>query len=119
AGLSIERASGIKNPFVNDWKGHFFDDEKKRIASISFMRNLIEYTQGRDNLDYDTLTSLVHSRPGAEKIVQSDLDAIYKRLFSTSNGHAHQSPTKSVIESIHEEAKKCLGANASANFEHK
>lgn len=119
SGLSIDRAAGIKNPFVNEWKGHFFDDEKKRIASISFMRNLIEYTQGIHNADYDVLTSLVHAKLGSHKIVQSDLDAIYHRLFPGSNGHAHQSPLKSVVESIHEEAKKCLGANAGANFEHK
>jgi hypothetical protein len=119
SGLSIDRASGIKNPFVNEWKGHFFDDEKKRIASISFMRNLIEYTQGQDNSDFHTLTSLVHSKPGSKKIVQSDLDEIYKTLFPGGNGRAHPSPRKSVVESIHEEARKCLVANASANLEHK
>ena len=118
SGLSIDKASGIKNPFVNEWKGHFFDDEKKRIASISFMRNLIEYTQGDDNQDYKTLTSLVHMKPDSTGVSQSDLDSIYKRLFS-SNGHAYPSPTKSVIDSIHEEAKRCLAAAASANLEHK
>jgi len=118
SGLSIEKASGIKNPFVNEWKGHFFDDDKKRIASISFMRNLIEYTQGENNQDYSTLTALVHFKTDSRTIVQSDLDRIYKRLFS-SNGQGHPSLTKSVVESIHEEAKRCLAASASANLEHK
>ena len=118
SGIVIEQASDIKNPFVNEWKGRFFEDDKQRIASISFMRNLIEYTQGDSNQDYKTLTALVHSKPDSLSIVQSDLDAIYKRLFG-SNGHGYSSPTKSVVESIHEEAKRCLSATASANLEHK
>ena len=118
SGLTIEQASGIKNPFVNDWKNRFFADEKKRIASISFMRNLIEYTQGDTDPDFATLTALVHWKPNSANVTQSDLDAICKRLFS-GNGHAYSSPTKSVVQSIHEEAKRCLGAQASANLEHK
>ena len=46
--LLIRRAAGIRNPFVNDWKRQFFTDPKKRIASIPFLRNLIEYTKGTE-----------------------------------------------------------------------
>ena len=34
AEFKLTQASGIKNVFVNDWKGEFFNDNKKRIASI-------------------------------------------------------------------------------------
>jgi aminotransferase class V len=40
SGLQLARASGIQNVFVNDFP-------MKRIASIPFMRNLIEVHQGR------------------------------------------------------------------------
>jgi len=44
--VKLSQATGIKNVFVNDWKGEFFNDKKKTIASIAFMRNLIEYLHG-------------------------------------------------------------------------
>ncbi|HVB98587.1 MAG TPA: phage infection protein, partial [Candidatus Dormibacteraeota bacterium] len=118
SGLSIDKASGIKNPFVNQWKDRFFDDGKKRIASISFIRNLIEYTEGDDGPDYATLTALVHSKPTSSSVLQSELDAIYNRLFSR-NGAAYPSPTNRVVDDIHAEANDCLAAGASANLEHK
>ena len=42
----LNQAEGIKNVFINDWKPNFFKDPKKRIASIPFMRNMIEYMKG-------------------------------------------------------------------------
>ncbi len=45
-GITLSKAAGIKNVFVNDWKPNFFADKKKRIASIPFLRNMIEYTKG-------------------------------------------------------------------------
>lgn len=117
-GIALDRAKGIENVFVNDWKKHFFDDPKKRIASIPFMRNLIEYTRGESDAAYDTLTSLVHWKSATATITESDLDAIYKGLFA-GNGAASANPGKAVAVSIKEEAEKCLGENAGVNFENK
>ena len=50
--LTLKQAEGIKNIFVNDWKGSFFKDPRKRFASIPFIRNLIEYTKGEDDPAY-------------------------------------------------------------------
>lgn len=60
SGLTLSKASGIQNVFVRDWKKAFFDDPMKRIASVPFMRNLIEYTKGEADPDYLSLTSLLH-----------------------------------------------------------
>lgn len=117
-GIVLERAKGIENVFVNDWKMHFFDDERKRIASIPFIRNLIEYMRGEDDPDYKKLTALVHWKNDTPTILESDLDAIYKRLFS-GNGAALPNGSKSVVASIVEEAGKCLAENAGVNFENK
>ncbi len=35
AGITLVQAEGVKNIFVKDWKLHFFDDDKKKIASMS------------------------------------------------------------------------------------
>jgi hypothetical protein len=36
--ITLPKAWGVNNPFVNDWKSRFFTGGKKRIASIYFMR---------------------------------------------------------------------------------
>ena len=113
----LEQASGIKNIFVNDWKGNFFTDLKKRIASIPFMRNLIEYTRGMADADYLKLTSLLHWKADSSSITQGELDAIYNRLFSTGGAYPH--PAEKVLGTIKEEANACLAAAEAANLENK
>jgi hypothetical protein len=48
-GISLVQATGIRNVFANDWKGKFFVDPKKKIASICFLINLIEMTTGEEH----------------------------------------------------------------------
>lgn len=116
-GLSLRKAEGIKNIFVNDWKPAFFTDPKKRIASIPFMRNIVEYTKGEVAPEFATLTSLLHRKINSASITEADLDAIYNSLFG-AEGHAAD-PARSVIDVICDEAKKCLTADVGANFENK
>jgi len=117
-GLSIVPAAGIRNVFVNDWKQGFFTDAKKRIASISFMRNLIEYTKGEDDPDFDTLTSLLHWKDGSAKITHRDLDAIYGRVFGQTMD-AWATLDEPVIDTVLDEAAKCLKLPEGANLESK
>ena len=81
SGLSIKQAEGIKNPFVNDWKREFFTDPKKRVASVPFLRNIIEYTRGENDPNFLKLTSLLHWKTDSGAITQADLDGIYNNLF--------------------------------------
>ena len=100
-GVSINQASGIKNPFILDWKRRFFTDERKRLASIPFLRNLIEYTKGQQDTDFDTLTSLLHWRPKSECITQDDLDDVYGRIFGQNGKFGNGSePIMDTLESI-------------------
>src|SRR5690606_25161412 len=80
-GVKLSQATGIKNVFVNDWKEHFFDDAKKKLASIPFMRNIIEYTKGEADPDFIKLTSLLHWKGDSASITVSDLDAVFVKLF--------------------------------------
>jgi hypothetical protein len=116
-GISLEKATGIKNPFVNDWKNNFFTDNRKRIASIPFIRNIIEYTKGDQDADYVKLTSLLHWKADSGTITQAELDGIFNRYFSEHGTAAD--PTKSVADLICEEADACLKAGTGINFEHK
>ena len=116
-GISLEQAIGIKNVFVNDWKLNFFKDPKKRIASITFIRNIIEYTKGGKDSDYIKLTSLLHWKSDSDSITQDDLYDIYKSTFG--GNESSDDGTSSVMDIIDYEAKKCLSAGDGINFENK
>lgn len=116
-GVSLEQAAGIRNVFVNDWKPNFFNEPKKKIASIPFIRNLIEFTKGDRDPDYIKLTSLLHWKTGSINITERELDKIFNSVFHTtgvsSNGN------NPVIDIIQREAEECLNACAGINFENK
>ena len=117
AGLILEQATGIRNPFVKDWKPQFFANPKKRIASIPFIRNLIEYTRGDEDPGYVKLTALLHWKDDSARITQGDLDDIYNSVFGE---HGALTDSKSlVVDSICHEANDCLTAGDGINFENK
>ena len=116
-GLVMSPAAGIQNVFIKDWKPNFFGSPKKCIASIPFMRNLVEFTRGADDPGFLELTSLLHWKADTEGLDQDRLDAIYTDLFGiagSSNGG-----TKPVVALIHEQAQACLTDAEGINFENK
>lgn len=120
AGIALQQAAGVQNVFVKDWKKNFFSDPKKRIASIPFMRNLIEYTKGDTDPDYVTLTALLHWKDQTRTLSHQDLDAIYHRLFSSKkNGQKWAQPAELVVNSVGAEVLSCHGADGGVNFENK
>jgi hypothetical protein len=116
-GVGLAPAVGIKNPFINDFKPHFFDDPMKRIASIPFMRNLIEYTRGDADPGYLKLTSLLHWKGESATLTQADLDIAFSNLFGI--GGAWGAPDELVVDAILVSAEDCVSADASINFENK
>ncbi len=116
-GIKFERAEGVKNVFINDWKSAFFTVPLKQVACISFMRNLIEYTRGEHDPEFLKLTSLLHWKSDSRSILVSDLDAIYNRLFGTSGSSPN--PTDPVVDVIEREAESCLSAPDGINFANK
>ena len=120
AKIELTQAFGIRNPFLNDWKAAFYTDKKKRVASISFMRNLIEHLHGHQHSDYAQLTALLHWRPGSsDKITQGDLDAIYGNIFGASSAATFEEDGELVVDMILSEADDCLKSAEGVNFEHK
>lgn len=113
----MKQAAGIKNVFVNDWKPNFFTDAKKKIASIPFIRNIIEFTKGDKDPDFVKLTSLLHWKSDSASITQGSLDEIYNSVFCTTGNSADQ--TSPMVDIIQYEAKECLKVEDEANFENK
>lgn len=117
-GLDLAAASGIRNVFVNDWKMRFFDDARRRIAAIAFIRNIVEYTRGETDPDFAKLTSLLHWRDDTRDIRHAELDSIYSRTFG-DGGKSWATPDVPVSDTIRDEAQKCLVAPESSNLENK
>lgn len=117
-GVVISQATGIRNPFIRDFKPGFFSSPMKRIASIPFMRNILEYTRGEEDPDYSQLTSLLHWKSDTRSITQGDLDRLFSTLFADTSGGWVDSDSQ-VFEMIVEQADLALSAPAGMNLEHK
>jgi energy-coupling factor transporter ATP-binding protein EcfA2 len=116
-GIILDRAAGIRNVFVNDWKAHFFNDPKKKIASIPFLRNLVEYSEGEDDPRYKKLTALLHWKANSAAITVGELDQIYNETCKPAGASPDQG--KLVWALIQEQATECLKAGPGINFENK
>lgn len=116
-GVTLARAAGIRNVFANDWKTHFFDNPKKKIASIPFLRNLVEMTTGVNNPDYEDLTSMLHWKSESANITVRHLDTIFNRICHEKKSSINAD--KFVYELLTEQAEMCLGADTAPNLENK
>ena len=116
AGITLDRASGIKNIFVNDWKKEFFSDDNKKIASIPFLRNLVEFTKGESDPKFAKLTALLHCKADSGNITVADLDDIFNDICGSTGVSANG--TKPVVDVVKQAGKFCLESKSDA-FESK
>lgn len=117
-GINLEQASYLKNPFNNDWKNNLTDN-KKLIASIPFVRNLIEYTQGDRDADYLLLTSVLHQKNNSVSITLNDFKLIFEKCVKDATFPATIDTSKNIVVAIFEAADECLTATQGINLEHK
>lgn len=82
--ISLTRAEGINNVFVNMWKNRVSDDDTILYATVPFSRNLIEYTRGNEDPDYLKLTSLLHWKSDTGTITIDGYIDIYNRFFGAT-----------------------------------
>lgn len=111
---TAKEAKSLNNPFL-DWKKNL-QDSKKLIASIPFVRNIIEYTQ-KDHESYKTLTKVLHIKTDSNSITLDHLKSIYLIFFPDINFNTTISLDKSVIEVIENEALNCLKEPEGINLE--
>jgi hypothetical protein len=116
--ITFHKAKGVQNVFVKDWKPYFFTDQTKKIAAITFTRNIIEYTKGSTDPDYTTLTSLLHWRADTPGLLEETLNDIFIRVFGAPPV-APPITHRPVIDIIDEQAKACLAGGGVASFEQK
>ena len=114
---TLRKAEGIQNIFIRDWKRNFFTNERKRIASIPFIRNIIEYTKGDEDPYFLKLTSLLHHKRDTYNITEEDLANIYNNTFGGNESPPDKN--KKVIEVLYKEMENCLNDVTGVNFENK
>lgn len=117
-GLLLDRAEGVTNIFVKDWKKEFFSDSKKKVASIPFIRNMIEYTRGAADPEYIKLTSLLHwKEPHTGQMTVGELDKAFQSVFGGTE--KSPDPAKPVAQVMADTVADCLNAPQGFNFENK
>jgi hypothetical protein len=115
--IKLELAKGIKNPFINDWKNNL-SNLQKLIASISFVRNIIEYTDNENNVNFLKLTSILHWKDDTENITLYDIKEIFTETIKNLEFPDLNLSTK-LIDIIFQEAENCLIAPEGINLENK
>ena len=108
SGVSLAKAAGIRNVFARDWKVNFFNNPKKKIASIPFLRNLVEMTTGENDNRYGELTSMLHWKTGSDAITIGQLDVIYNSICQEKGVSAD--PQQSVYDVLMTEGGQLLGS---------
>lgn len=117
--VDIRQAQHVNNPFIRGFKKNFFSNGMQRVASIPFVRNILEYTRGEYDPDYAKLTSLLHWKQDSESITNTDLDRIFNETFSGQQGGAWGDPDESVLALLFQQADLALNASEGVNFENK
>jgi len=117
--IVLSQAEHVNNPFIHGFKKNFFTEGMQRVASIPFVRNILEYTKGTDDADYITLTSLLHWKNDSASITNAELDRIFNDTFCGQENKAWGSPNESVIDLLLQRADQALVADEGVNFENK
>lgn len=116
-GIELQQIQYLNNPFINVFK-HHLDDPKKLIASIPFIRNIIEYTKEKNDQDYLKLTSLLHIKSDTKDVTLDDLKNIFTSVIPSLSFPDENLDIK-VIDLIFQTADSCLSALEGINLEHK
>ena len=80
--IKFEKGQYTKNIFMN-YKKRLINNYSDNImvASIPFVRNLIEFTDGDDNPDYLLLTSVLHYKPNTQTITLDKIQDIFNKYW--------------------------------------
>lgn len=82
AKIKLEKGQYTKNIFMHYKKSLVQSySDNIMVASIPFVRNLIEYTEGDDNQDYLILTSVLHYKENTRQITLKEIEDIFNKYW--------------------------------------
>lgn len=108
-GEVILREEYYQNNPIDHWKDNMTLTHV--VALIPAVRNLIEYTKGKDNEDYSELTKLLHSKRETSGITFQSLKDIYERNLGRSDFININIDTP-IVEAIYEGAERITIENS-------
>lgn len=108
-GEVILREEYYQNNPIDHWKDNMTLTHV--VALIPAVRNLIEYTKGKDNEDYSELTKLLHSKRETSGITFQSLKDIYERNLGRSDFININIDTP-IVEAIYEGAERITIRNS-------
>lgn len=100
--VRIIQGDYLKNVF-EFWIKHIDKSQTVFIASIPFARNLFEYIKGKENVNYISLTNLLHLKSDTKTISTTALSEIYNTIWIDKT---FAFPEKKVYDLILEEADR-------------
>lgn len=93
----IESGHNYQNEPFNHWKKNL-EKPLMLLASIPFVRNLIEFKDGNSNVDYKLLTSLLHIKSDTCAITVGQLKSVFDNVINSKGLDTYsQSNTIKVI----------------------
>ncbi len=107
--ISLIQGNYLKDIF-NVWKSRISSDDKILIASIPFVRNIVEYIEEKSSNNYLVLTGLLHIKEDSSKTTIEDLERIYNEVWRVPKNFKDKE--RIVMKVIEEQAELiCKSAN--------
>ena len=105
--IKLENGHYTRNLFMN-YKEQLENSysDKTMLASIPFVRNLIEFTEGSKNQDYLTLTSLLHYKQDTQTITLKDIQDIFNKYWLRDSSFANEREDEYIYGILMNEANK-------------
>ena len=110
--IKFEKGQYTKNIFMN-YKKRLIENYSDNImvASIPFVRNLIEYTEGDDNPEYLLLTSVLHYKTDTSTINLKQIQDVFNQYWCKTNNmnFALGRENELIYDVIMQESEKITG----------
>lgn len=105
--IKLENGHYTRNLFMN-YKEQLENSysDNTMLASIPFVRNLIEFTEGTKNQDYLTLTSLLHDKQDTQTITLKDIQDIFNKYWLRDSSFANEREDEYIYDILMNEADK-------------
>ena len=116
--IELVESEYTTNPFIGNWQNNL-QDKKKLIASIPFIRNIIEYTKGVEDEHYSILTSLLHYKNETDSITISKIKEIFEDEIKNIRFPVEIEGSAKIIDLISETVEECLKPAEGMNLENK
>lgn len=117
--IELQQGGYLKDVF-NVWKKRLDKDNKLLIASIPFVRNMVEYIEEENSPNYLKLTGILHVKGSSIDITVKKLEEIYNEVWKVPKNFKAENKERTVLEIIDEEAEKiCKMTIRQMNLENK